>query len=326
MVCENNWENSMTTNNDLKLFSGTANPALAERIAESLNRPMEALTIRRFSDGEIWVKYVENIRGADVFLIQPTCSPAENIMELLIMIDAAKRASARRVTAVIPYYGYARQDRKDQPRVAISSKLLANLITTAGADRVLTMDLHAPQIQGFFDIPLDHLYSSYIFVEYFRKKSIDNLVVVSPDIGSIKMARAYSKRLGAQLALVDKRRPRQNVAEVMHIIGEVRGKNVLIVDDMVDTAGTLVGAADAMKKKGAKQIYAACTHPLLSGDACSRIEASPINEIVVTDTIPIPEEKLIDKIKILSVAPIFSQAIERIHKEESISILFDVEK
>jgi len=326
MVCENNWENSMTTNNNLKLFSGTANPALAERIAESLNRPMEALTIRRFSDGEIWVKYVENIRGADVFLIQPTCSPAENIMELLIMIDAAKRASARRVTAVIPYYGYARQDRKDQPRVAISSKLLANLITTAGADRVLTMDLHAPQIQGFFDIPLDHLYSSYIFVEYFRKKSIDNLVVVSPDIGSIKMARAYSKRLGAQLALVDKRRPRQNVAEVMHIIGEVRGKNVLIVDDMVDTAGTLVGAADAMKKKGAKQIYAACTHPLLSGDACSRIEASPINEIVVTDTIPIPEEKLIDKIKILSVAPIFSQAIERIHKEESISILFDVEK
>ncbi len=316
----------MTTNNDLKLFSGTANPELAERIADSLNRPLEALSIRRFSDGEIWVKYVENIRGADVFLIQPTCSPAENILELLIMIDAAKRASARRVTAVIPYYGYARQDRKDQPRVAISSKLMANLITTAGADRVLTMDLHAPQIQGFFDIPLDHLYSSYVFVEYFRKKSIDNLVVVSPDIGSIKMARAYSKRLGAKLALVDKRRPRHNVAEVMHIIGEVRDKNVLIVDDMVDTAGTLVGAAAAMKKNGAKQIYAACTHPLLSGDAGKRIEASPINEMVVTDTIPIPEEKMIDKIKILSVAPIFSQAIERIHKEESISILFDVEK
>ena len=316
----------MTTNNDLKLFSGTANPELAERIADSLNRPLEALSIRRFSDGEIWVKYVENIRGADVFLIQPTCSPAENVLELLIMIDAAKRASARRVTAVIPYYGYARQDRKDQPRVAISSKLMANLITTAGADRVLTMDLHAPQIQGFFDIPLDHLYSSYVFVEYFRKKSIDNLVVVSPDIGSIKMARAYSKRLGAKLALVDKRRPRHNVAEVMHIIGEVRDKNVLIVDDMVDTAGTLVGAAAAMKKNGAKQIYAACTHPLLSGDAGKRIEASPINEMVVTDTIPIPEEKMIDKIKILSVAPIFSQAIERIHKEESISILFDVEK
>ncbi|NOY77361.1 MAG: ribose-phosphate pyrophosphokinase [Calditrichaeota bacterium] len=316
----------MTTNNDLKLFSGTANSALAERIAESLNRPLEALSIRRFSDGEIWVKYVENIRGADVFLIQPTCSPAENILELLIMIDAAKRASARRVTAVIPYYGYARQDRKDQPRVAISSKLMANLITTAGADRVLTMDLHAPQIQGFFDIPLDHLYSSYVFVEYFRKKSIDNLVVVSPDIGSIKMARAYSKRLGAQLALVDKRRPQHNVAEVMHIIGEVRDKNVLIVDDMVDTAGTLVGAAAAMKKKGARQIYAACTHPLLSGGAVERIETSPINEMVVTDTIPIPEEKMIDKIKILSVAPIFSQAIERIHKEESISILFDIEK
>jgi len=316
----------MTTNNDLKLFSGTANSALAERIAESLNRPLEALSIRRFSDGEIWVKYVENIRGADVFLIQPTCSPAENILELLIMIDAAKRASARRVTAVIPYYGYARQDRKDQPRVAISSKLMANLIATAGADRVLTMDLHAPQIQGFFDIPLDHLYSSYVFVEYFRKKNIDNLVVVSPDIGSIKMARAYSKRLGAQLALVDKRRPRHNVAEVMHIIGEVRDKNVLIVDDMVDTAGTLVGAAAAMKKKGARQIYAACTHPLLSGDAVERIKTSPINEMVVTDTIPIPEEKMIDKIKILSVAPIFSQAIERIHKEESISILFDIEK
>ncbi len=316
----------MTTNNDLKLFSGTANPALAERIADSLNRPLEALSIRRFSDGEIWVKYVENIRGADVFLIQPTCSPAENILELLIMIDAARRASARRVTAVIPYYGYARQDRKDQPRVAISSKLMANLITTAGADRVLTMDLHASQIQGFFDIPLDHLYSSYVFVEYFRKKSIDNLVVVSPDIGSIKMARAYSKRLGARLALVDKRRPQHNVAEVMHIIGDVRDQNVLIVDDMVDTAGTLVGAAAAMKKNGAKQIYAACTHPLLSGDASKRIETSPINEMVVTDTIPITEEKMIDKIKVLSVAPIFSQAIERIHKEESISILFDVEK
>ncbi len=316
----------MTTNNDLKLFSGTANPLLAERIAESLNRPLEPISIRRFSDGEIWVKFVENIRGADVFLIQPTCSPAENIMELLIMIDAAKRASARRVTAVLPYYGYARQDRKDQPRVAITSKLMANLITTAGADRVLTMDLHAPQIQGFFDIPLDHLYSSYVFVEYFRKKNIPDLTVVSPDIGSIKLARAYSKRLGAELALVDKRRPKHNVAEVMHIIGNVKDRNVLIVDDMVDTAGTLVGAAQAMKEKGAKRIIAACTHPLLSGEAVHRIEKAPIDEMVVTDTVPVPEEKMMKKLKILSVASIFAQAIERIHKEESISILFDIEK
>ncbi|GBD93348.1 ribose-phosphate pyrophosphokinase [bacterium BMS3Abin05] len=313
-------------NNDLKLFSGTANPALAERIADSLNRPLESLSIRRFSDGEIWVKYVENIRGTDVFLIQPTCSPAENILELLIMIDAAKRASARRVTAVLPYYGYARQDRKDQPRVSISSKLMANLITTAGADRVLTMDLHAAQIQGFFDIPLDHLYSSFVFVEYFRKKNIENLVVVSPDIGSIKMARAYSKRLGAQLALVDKRRPKQNVAEIMHIIGDVKDKNVLIVDDMVDTAGTLVGAAAAMKKKGARRVFAACTHALMSGDAVKRIDESPVDEMVVTDTIPVAKEKMIGKLKILSVSSIFAQAIERIHKEESISILFDVEK
>ncbi len=316
----------MTTNNDLKLFSGTANPLLAERIAESLNRPLEPISIRRFSDGEIWVKFVENIRGADVFLIQPTCSPAENIMELLIMIDAARRASARRVTAVLPYYGYARQDRKDQPRVAITSKLIANLITTAGADRVLTMDLHAAQIQGFFDIPLDHLYSSYVFVEYFRKKNIPDLTVVSPDIGSIKLARAYSKRLGAGLALVDKRRPKHNVAEVMHIIGDVKDRNVLIVDDMVDTAGTLVGAAQAMKEKGAKRIIAACTHPLLSGEAVQRIEKAPIDEMVVTDTIPVPEEKMMKKLKILSVASIFAQAIERIHKEESISILFDIEK
>ncbi len=316
----------MTTNNDLKLFSGTANPVLAERIAESLNRPLEPISIRRFSDGEIWVKFVENIRGADVFLIQPTCSPAENIMELLIMIDAARRASARRVTAVMPYYGYARQDRKDQPRVAITSKLIANLITTAGADRVLTMDLHAAQIQGFFDIPLDHLYSSFVFVEYFRKKNIPDLTVVSPDIGSIKLARAYSKRLGAELALVDKRRPKHNVAEVMHIIGAVKDRNVLIVDDMVDTAGTLVGAAQAMKKKGAKRIIAACTHPILSGEAVQRIERAPIDEMVVTDTIPVPKEKMLKKMKILSVASIFAQAIERIHKEESISILFDIEK
>jgi ribose-phosphate pyrophosphokinase len=247
-------------------------------------------------------------------------------MELLIMIDAARRASARRVTAVMPYYGYARQDRKDQPRVAITSKLVANLITTAGADRVLTMDLHAPQIQGFFDIPLDHLYSSYVFVEYFRKKNIPDLTVVSPDIGSIKLARAYSKRLGADLALVDKRRPKHNIAEIMHIIGNVKDRNVLIVDDMVDTAGTLVGAAQAMKDKGARRIFAGCTHALLSGEAVSRIEKAPIDEMIVADTVPVPKEKMMKKLKILSVASIFAQAIERIHKEESISILFDIEK
>lgn len=285
-----------------------------------------SVTIRRFSDQEIWVKYNENIRGADVFIVQPTNPPAENILELLILIDAALRASARRITAVIPYYGYARQDRKDQPRVALTSKLLANLLTSAGVSRVLTMDLHASQIQGFFDIPMDHLYGSSVFAEHFRRKAIPNLVVASPDIGSLRMARAYAKRLKAGLALVDKRRSNPNEVEVMRIIGEVENKNILFVDDMVDTAGTLTAAAVAMQKNGALDIYVAATHAILSGDAVEKIMNSPIKEMTVTDSIMIAKEKRMPKLKILSVASLFAHAIGRIHNEKSISILYDIEK
>jgi len=312
--------------NERKIFSGTANRELAEKIAFHLGQPLGKIKIMRFSDGEIWVKYNENIRGADVFIVQPTNSPAENILELLIMIDAARRASASRITAVIPYYGYARQDRKDQPRVSITAKLIANLITKAGADRVLTMDLHAPQIQGFFDIPLDHLYAAVVFADHYRRKGIQDLVVVAPDIGSIRLARAYAKRLEASLAMVDKRRTQPNMVEAINIIGEVKGKNILIIDDMVDTAGTLTQAANILKAKGAEEIYAACTHPILSGDAVGRIERSPILRLSVTDTIFIPPEKRIEKIEILSVAELFAEAIKRIHQGKSISSLFDIEK
>ncbi len=316
----------MPVNSNLKLFSGSSNRELAEKIAKHLGVELGSITIKRFKDGEIWVKFNENIRGADVFLIQTTNAPGDNILELLIMIDAARRASARRITAVIPYYGYARQDRKDQPRVAITAKLIANLIVGAGANRALTMDLHAAQIQGFFDIPFDHLYGSYVFTDYFRQKNIPDLVVAAPDVGGIRMARSYSKRLHAGLALVDKRRPMPNRVEVMNIIGEVEGKNILFVDDIVDTAGTLTEAANAMLANGAKEIYAACSHALLSGDAVSKLMDSPIKELVVTDSLHIPEEKRFPKLTILSVASLFAQAIDRIHNEKSISILFDVEK
>ena len=316
----------MRADSTLKIFSGSSNPELAHKIARHLGVELGAMTIRRFKDGEIWVKYNENIRGADVFLIQTTNAPADNILELLIMIDAASRASARRITAVIPYYGYARQDRKDQPRVAITAKLLANLIVGAGADRVLTMDLHAAQIQGFFDIPFDHLYGSYVFADYFRRKAIPNLVVAAPDVGGIRMARSYAGRLNAGLALVDKRRPKANVVGEMNIIGEVEGKNVLLVDDIIDTANTLVMAAEEMKKAGANDVYAACSHALLSGNAVEKIKSSSIKELVVTDSLKIPEEKRCEKMKILSVATLFAQAIDRIHNEKSISILFDIEK
>jgi len=307
----------------LKIFAGNASRGLAQKIAEYLDIPLGDVTIRQFSDGEIWVKYNENIRGTDVFIIQSTYAPATNLLELLIMIDAARRASARRITAVIPYFGYARQDRKDQPRVSVTAKLVANLITTAGADRVLTMDLHAPQIQGFFDIPLDHLYSSIIFADYYRAKRLANLVVVSPDIGGITMARAYAKRLEAGLALVDKRRPKPNVSEAMHIIGDVEGKTILIIDDIVDTAGTLTEAGRALHARGAGEIHAACTHPLLSGNAVERINHSFIHHLTVTDSVPMPPEKKSEKITVLSVAEIFGEAIRRIHNEESISSLFD---
>jgi ribose-phosphate pyrophosphokinase len=305
----------------LSIFSGRSNVALSRAIAEQYGSQLGEVTIKNFSDGELYVKFQESIRGVDTYIIQSTSSPDSTIIELLMMIDAAKRASAHRVTAVIPYFGYARQDRKDQPRVSIAAKLMANLLTTAGADRILTMDLHAPQIQGFFDIPLDHLYASTIFVDYFKKNPIEDLVVVAPDVGSLKMARAYSKKLHAGLAFVDKRRPQQNVAEVMNIIGEVSGKNILLVDDMIDTAGTLTNAAAALKERGAKKIVAAGTHPLLSGPAYQRIEDSPIDLLLVSDTIPLHRHS--EKIKVLSVAGVFADAIRRIYTDDSISTLFD---
>ncbi len=305
----------------LAIFAGRSNLALSRAIAESYGTQLGEVTIKSFSDGELYVKYEQSIRGEDIFVIQSTPPPGDNIIELLILLDAAKRASVKRVTAVIPYFGYARQDRKDQPRVSIASKLMANVLVEAGADRILTMDLHASQIQGFFDIPLDHLYASRIFIEYFKKNPIDNLVVVAPDVGSLKMARSYSKKLGAGLAFIDKRRPKQNVAEVMNIIGEVAGKHVLIVDDLIDTAGTITNAAVALKDRGALSVMATCTHPILSGPAFQRIEDSPIDELLVTDTVPL--RKPSDKIKVLSVAGIFAEAIQRIHTNDTISALFD---
>jgi len=308
---------------DYKVFSGSSNKPLAEKIAVILSKPLGQVELKRFSDGEIWVKYQENIRGLDIFIIQPTIPPAENILELLIMIDAAKRASAKRITAVIPYFGYSRQDRKDQPRVSITAKLLANLITVAGADRIITMDLHAAQIQGFFDIPFDHLYSSSIFSGMFRNIS-ENLVVVSPDIGGIKMARSYAKRLHCNLVVIDKRRPKTNLAEVVHIIGSVENKDVLLVDDLIDTGGTIVSALEALKKNGARNIYGSITHPLLSGPALDRINNSAITKLYVTDTIPLRKES--DKIEVVSAADIFAEAIRRTYNNESISSLFDIDK
>jgi ribose-phosphate pyrophosphokinase len=309
---------------NLKVFGGRSNRPLAQKIADSIGVPLGDCEIRSFSDGELWVKYGENIRGADVYIVQSTNPPAENLMELLIMTDAAKRASARKVTVVIPYFGYARQDRKDQPRVSITAKLIANLLTGAGADRVITMDLHAPQLQGFFDIPVDHLYSSALLVKYFKMKGIPNLAIASPDVGGMKMARAYAKRLEADLVVIDKRRPRQNVAEVMNIIGEVQGKNILIVDDLVDTAGTLVNAVEALRNAGAASVYAACTHAVLSGQAIERINASRLETLLVTDTLPLMVES--PKIAVETVSTIFGEAVRRSFNHESISSLFDVDK
>ena len=310
--------------NKLSIFGGNSNVRLLEEICKLLRVRRGNAFVGRFTDGEIQAKINQNVRGNDVFVIQSTSFPAnDNLMELLILIDALKRASADRITAVLPYFGYARQDRKDQPRVPITAKLIANLLSRAGASRVLTVDLHAGQIQGFFDIPLDHLYAINTFVEYFEERHVENLVVVSPDVGGIKMARAYSKRLKADLAIVDKRRINDKQAEVMNIMGEVRGKNVIIVDDIVATAGSLVEAAGAVKQAGAKDVYATITHPVLCGPAMERITASPLKELVVTDTIPIEESKITDKIKVLTLAPLLANAIKRIHNEESISILFE---
>jgi len=310
-------------NGEVLVFSGNANPKLANEICDYLGIELGQAFVGKFSEGEISVKIEQDVRGKDVFLIQSTCPPVnDNFMELLIMIDALTRASARRITAVIPYYGYARQDRKDQPRVPITAKLTANLITVAGADRVLTIDLHAGQIQGFFDIPLDHLFAVNVFVEYFSKRKVKNLVVVSPDVGGIKMARAYAKRFSADLAVVDKRRIDDQKAEVMNILGEVEGKNVVLVDDMVATAGSLVEAVTALKKAGAQDIYAAITHAVLSGPAIDRIKKSDLKELIVANTIPIPKEKEIKKLVVLSIGPLLAEAIRRIHNEESVSSLF----
>lgn len=314
----------MVTQN-FKIFAGSSNLPLAEKIAQKLNKPLGLIELKRFSDGEIWVKFLENIRGTDVFIIQSTNPPAENLLELLIMVDAAKRASAQRITAVIPYFGYSRQDRKDQPRVSITAKLIANLITIAGADRVITMDLHAAQIQGFFDIPFDHLYGSSIFSGLFNDIK-DNLVVVSPDVGGIKIARSYAKRLNASLVVIDKRRPKQNLAEVVQIIGTVKDKDVLIVDDLIDTGGTFVGAINALKEEGARNIYGAVTHPLFSGPAIERINNSQITNLLVSDTINFKKSENMQKITIITAADIFAEAILRTNNNESISSLFDVDK
>jgi ribose-phosphate pyrophosphokinase len=307
----------------LAIFSGTGHRALTESICKELKVSLGQCEVGRFSDGEISVRIDENVRGKDVFIVQSTSRPADdNLMEILIMADAFNRASARRVTAVMPYFGYARQDRKDQSRVPITAKLVANLLTRAGVDRVLTIDLHAGQIQGFFDIPLDHLYAVGVLVDYFIKKEIKDMVVVSPDVGGIKMARAYAKKLDADLAIVDKRRLNDETAEVMHIMGDVKDKNVVIVDDIVATAGSLVEAVGALKKNGAKDIYVAITHPVLCGPAIERLKGADIKELVVTDTIPLTDGKKMDNIVQLSIAPLMGEAIKRIHGEETISALF----
>jgi len=313
----------MKLENELGLFSGRANPELANKIAKHIGVPLGKMVLSSFSDKEMYVRINENVRGKDVFLIQPTSPPAnENLMELLIMIDAFQRASARRITAVISYYGYGRQDRKDEPRVPITAKLVANLVTTAGADRVLAIDLHAAQIQGFFDIKVDHLFAAPVFVDYFISKNLKNLVILSPDMGGIRRARAYANRLDASLAVIDKRRTGANKAEVLNVVGKVKGKQILIVDDMIDTGGTLIAAVRALIKKGVQEIYVSATHPILSGSAYEMIESSSLKELVVTDTIPLKQEKAKTKIKVLSVAPLLGEAIKRIHENRSVSSLF----
>lgn len=308
---------------EIRIFSGNSNRPLAGKIASYIHQPISDCEVTRFSDNEIFVKIDENIRGMDVFIIQSTNPPSDNLFELLIMIDAARRASARRITAVIPYFGYARADRKDQPRVAITSKLIANMITVSGADRVILMDLHASQIQGFFDIPSDHLYSSRVFNRHFLKTGLDNLVIVSPDVGSTRIARAFATKLNSSLAIIDKRRPQPNQSEVMNIIGDIKGKNVIIRDDMVDTAGTLIRAAEALAENGAKSIIACCTHGVLSSNATEKLAKSPIEKIYITDTLDQSSKNLPDKFEILSVAELFGEAILRIHAERSVSTLFD---
>ncbi|NTU42130.1 MAG: ribose-phosphate pyrophosphokinase [Nitrospirales bacterium] len=311
--------------NGIKLLTGNANRSLAYKVGESIGIPLSDTAVTTFSDGEIMVQINENIRGYDVFVIQPTCTPVnDNLMELLLMIDALKRASAKRITAVIPYYGYARQDRKVQPRVPISSKLMADLITAAGANRILTVDLHAAQIQGFFNIPVDHLYGAPVLLNYVKKCDFKDLVIVSPDAGGVERARAFARRLQASLAIIDKRREAANVSKVMNVIGDVKDRDVIILDDMMDTAGTTTQAAQALKDNGARKVYAACSHAVLSGPAIERINNSVLEEIITTDTIPMEEKMAVcSKLKVLSVAPLLAEAIKRIHEETSVSSLFE---
>jgi ribose-phosphate pyrophosphokinase len=306
-----------------KLLAGTANRPLAEEIAKQLGVDLCKLTCTRFADGEIFVRIDENVRGNDVFIVQPTNAPAENILELLLLIDAARRASAARITVVMPYYGYSRQDRKDQPRVAIGAKLVANMIMSAGADRVLGIDFHQHQLQGFFDIPVDHLYAMPVLSGHFRRKNLTDVVIAAPDVGAAKMARGFAKRLDATLAIIDKRRPHANVSEVVNVVGEVEGRDCILADDMIDTAGTVAGAARALKGLGAKDIYVCATHALLSGPAAQRLTDAPIVEVVVTDTIFTPIERRFDKLTILSVGELLSKAIRYTHAEQSVSSLFD---
>lgn len=310
---------------EFKVASGRSNPALAQKVANALGVELAGTQIKNFSDGELWAKYDENIRGVDLFIIQSTIAPSDNIMELLILIDAAKRASAKRITAVIPYFGYARQDRKDQPRVSVTAKLVANLLTRAGADRIITVDLHSSQIQGFFDIPLDHLYASTILLKALKELNLGPVTFASPDVGGIKTARAYANKFGGDLVLVDKRRTSHNVADIMHIIGEVEGKQIVVIDDMVDTGTTFVKCAEALVAKGAVDITGICVHPVFSGQALEKIENSKaISKMFVTDTIALKAQS--DKIKVVSVAELLAEAIVRTHDNRSISSLFEIER
>ena len=314
----------MSARQRLKIFTGNANPALAEEIAHYLGVSVGAAKVTRFSDGEIQVRINESVRGADVFIIQPTSEPVnEHLMELLVMVDAARRASARRITAVMPYYGYARQDRKTRARDPVTAKLVANLLYASGTRRVITMDLHAGQIQGFFDIPVDHLPGVPLIAQYFLQHQLNDVVVVSPDLGGVQRARDLAERIGAPLAIIDKRRPEPNVAEIMNIIGSVQGKKVIMIDDIIDTAGTITQGAAALKKWGAKEIYVCCTHPVLSGPAVERLATAQIKEVLVTNTIPLPQSKIIKNLKILSIAPLLGEAIIRVHEDLSVSKLFD---
>ncbi len=316
-------DGTSSTQHGLKVLSGTANRALAEDIGRHLGIELTRTTCSRFADGEVFVRVDENIRGSDVFIIQPTNPPGENVLELLLLVDAARRASAARITCVIPYFGYSRQDRKDQPRVAIGAKLMANLIQAAGADRVLGVDFHQHQLQGFFDVPVDHLYAAPVIVSHYRKKDLKELVVVAPDVGAAKMARGFAKRLDASLAIIDKRRPRANVAEVVNVVGEVEGKDCLLTDDLIDTGGTVSEAARALKRLGARDVYVCATHALLSGPARQRLSEAPIVEVTVTDTIQLAADRRFPALHVLGVGELLSKAIRNTHSDQSVSSLFE---